>query len=68
MLWENVINSAIIGGIFGGVVGLMMALFIRKTCPYCQPRYKLGMWGTRNAYPHCGGELSANQSSTSADE
>lgn len=57
MVWEAVLKSALVGAIIGAVVTLIAALIIRKTCPHCQQRYKLGFWVSRKVCPRCGGDL-----------
>jgi PHP family Zn ribbon phosphoesterase len=57
MLWHSVINAAIFGGIIGAVIGLLLAIFVRRRCRHCQKRYRLGTLKTRTTCPHCGGLL-----------
>ena len=67
-MWESILQSALVGAVIGGVVGLLLAILVRKTCPHCKKRHRLGMFGTRKICPHCGGKLTGKKKSTSAEK
>lgn len=57
MIWQVVLRGALVGAVIGAVVALLYWLFVRKACPHCAKRFRLGMWKTRQLCPHCGGVL-----------